>query len=131
VRVVLDTNVILAALATRGLCEAVVMVCLNHHEMILSQAILDEVTRHLAGKFKMPAPRVVEISTFLRAHSEWVVPAEVPVKACRDPDDRPILGTAVAGGADCLVTGDADLLARGQYANIRLLSPRDFYERLL
>ena len=129
-KVVLDTNVILAALATRGLCDAVVAVCLEGHEIILSDAILSEVGRHLAGKFKVPPARVREIVGFLREQATCVGPAQVPTDACRDPHDRAILGTAVAAGADCLVTGDEDLLTLGRFQGIPILSPRAFYDRL-
>ena len=130
-KVVLDSNVLLAAFATRGLCEAVMAVCLDRHEIVLSEAILDEVVEHLAGKFKMPSARVEEIASFLVEHSQLVVPAEVPADACRDPDDRFVLGTAAAGGVDCLVTGDNDLVSLGQYGSIPILTPRQFYDRLL
>ena len=40
------------------------------------------------------------------------------------------IGTAVAGQADCLVTGDRALQALGSYQNIPVLSPRAFYDRL-
>ena len=33
------------------------------------------------------------------------------LRVCRDPDDDKILETALVGAADCLVTGDRDLLA--------------------
>jgi len=130
VKVVLDTNVILAAFATRGLCEAVMAVCLDRHEICLSEEILAEVSEHLAGKFKMPMPRVREIVTFLRNQASMVTPAKVPVDACRDADDLPILGTMVAAHSDCLVTGDSDLLALGDFATIPILSPRQFYDQL-
>ena len=128
-RVVLDTNVILAGFATRGLCEAVVALCLDQHELILSDAILSEVREHLSGKFRMPAARAAEITSFLEEHAEIVSPAEVPYDACRDADDRQILGTAVAGLADSLITGDQDLLSLGDYQGIPILSPREFYDR--
>lgn len=127
-RVVLDSNVILAAFATRGLCEAVLALCLDRHELVLSDAILVEVAGHLQGKFKLPAARVREIVSFLRGQATIVVPAIVPASACRDKEDRAILGTAVAGGANCLVTGDDDLHSLGQYAEIPILSPRAFYD---
>ena len=129
-RVVLDTNVILAAFATRGLCEAVMAVCLNSHELILSDAILGEVGRHLAGKFKMPATQAEEIIGFLREQAVVVEPSSVPAKACRDPDDCLVLGTAVAGKAACLVTGDADLISLGNYQSIAILTPGAFYDQL-
>jgi len=128
VKVVLDSNVILAAFATRGLCEAVLAVSLDRHEIVLSEAILSEVARHLQGKFKLPVARVREIVTFLRSQATFVTPEEVPARACRDKEDRVILGTAVAGDANCLVTGDKDLLALGCYHKVPILSPRAFYD---
>jgi putative PIN family toxin of toxin-antitoxin system len=128
---VLDTNVLLAAFATRGLCEAIFAVCIDAHELVLSEAILSETARHLSGKFKLGRDPADEILSFLREHAQIVAPADVPADACRDPDDRAILGTAVAAGAGALVTGDDDLLSLGQYAGIPILSPRAFYDRLL
>jgi uncharacterized protein len=129
VRVVLDTNVILAGLATRGLCEAVVALCLNQHEIFLSIEILSELRKHLSGKFKMPAARVQEVVAFLDQQVQLVRPAPVPLEACRDPDDAPILGTAVAALAECLITGDKDLLDLRNFQGIPILTPRAFYDQ--
>jgi predicted nucleic acid-binding protein len=51
--------------------------------------------------------------------------------SCRDPDDLPVLGTAVAGGASVLVTGDEDLLTLHEFQGIVILSPREFHDRCL
>lgn len=45
---------------------------------------------------------------------------------CRDADDDHVLATAVAVGADCIVTGDGDLLALHRFGAIRILTARDF-----
>lgn len=45
---------------------------------------------------------------------------------CRDPDDDYVLGCAVAGGVDYLVTGDADLLSVGQYRGVSIVDGRQF-----
>jgi putative PIN family toxin of toxin-antitoxin system len=130
VKVVLDTNVLLAAFATRGLCEAVFEACLASHEIALSEYILRELRRHLAGKIKVPPRQADAILSFLREHATLVRPAKVPADACRDRNDLAVLGTALAAGADCLVTGDRDLLELGTYQGIPLLSPRAFHDRL-
>ena len=41
--------------------------------------------------------------------AEWVMIGGT-LRACRDPDDDKFLETAIVGGADCLITGDDDLL---------------------
>jgi predicted nucleic acid-binding protein len=48
-----------------------------------------------------------------------------------DPKDDPIIATAVAAKADCVVTGDrAHLLPIGEYEGIKIISPRAFLEIL-
>ena len=45
---------------------------------------------------------------------------------CRDPDDDKLIETAVMGAADCLVTGDRDLLDMSPFQGIPILTPRAF-----
>ena len=130
-KVVLDTNVLVAAFATRGLCEAVLEVCLAGHDLVLSEPILKELRRHLRGKFKVPRVQAQAIVAFLREHAAVVAPATVPADACRDRTDLAVLGTALAAEADCLVTGDRDLLDLREFRGTAVLSPRAFHDRLL
>ena len=129
-RVVLDTNVLLAGLATHGLCEALLLLCYRDHLVILSDHILSEFAQHYADKFKAGGEQTAMVVATLRAQSEIVTPAKVAPNACADPDDLPVLGTAIAGRADCLITGDQQLLAMGEYQGAQILSPRAFYDRL-
>ena len=48
------------------------------------------------------------------------------VTVCRDPDDNKLLETAVVGRADCLVTGDQDLLVLDPFQGIPILTPAEF-----
>lgn len=128
-RVALDTNVLLAAFATHGLCEAVLEQTLAAHELVLSEHILEEVERNLARKFRLPPARAREIVRFLRDQSIVVEPAAVPAGTVVDRSDLPVLGTAASGDCDLLVTGDAELLAIGSYGGIPVVSPRGCYER--
>ena len=52
------------------------------------------------------------------------------VSTCRDPFDRPFLELALAGRADALVTGDADILALAEAFSVPILSPAAFQQRL-
>lgn len=129
-RIVLDANVLLAGFGTHGLCEALVARCLEVHDFVLSQHLLDETSRYLKTKIKVPARQAATILAFLRDHADVVQPAMIDTIACRDPNDLPVLGTAVAGHADLLITGEQNLLVLGEFAGIPILTPRAGYERL-
>lgn len=51
-------------------------------------------------------------------------------RVCRDPDDNSILGCAVEGEANYLVTGDQDSLVLREYRDIRIITARHYLERL-
>ncbi len=129
-KVVLDTNVLVAAFGSRGLCEAVYQVCLAQHEIVLSGHILRETRRGLTAKMKLGSQHADEIISALRDTATIVQPAKVPAGACGDETDLPVLGTLLAGPADCLVTGDQDLLELKEFRGLPILSPRVFHDRL-
>lgn len=127
-RVFLDTNVLVAAFATRGLCGDVLRTVLARHELLSSATVVQELTRTLVEKIRVPEATVREIAAFLRASAAFpdtpVGPPAVPV---RDPDDAVILSEALALRADVLVTGDKDLLDAGEVPGIRIVDPRGFW----
>ena len=129
-RVFLDTNVLVAAFATRGLCADVMRVILAEHELITADVVLDELRDVLDRRLKLPGSTVDDVLALLRAQdvvSKPAKPSDVPV---RDPDDRWVLASAVAGRADILVTGDQDLLAIAEAAPLPIVSPRGFWDQL-
>ena len=48
---------------------------------------------------------------------------------CRDAKDNKFLELAVSGKADCIVSGDADLLVLNPFREIPILTPREFLTR--
>jgi len=128
VRVILDANVLIAAVASRGLCEAVVELCLEGHHLVLGESVLEEAGEKLRGKLGVPEPIVDEYLDVLRRHAEIVETEPVPPDACRDPDDLAVLGLVNPGRADMIVTGDKDLLVLGRYGTVRIVTPRGFWE---
>ena len=129
-RVVLDSNVLIAAFATRGLCESLLEVCFCDHELFVSEHLLSEVQRNLTMKIKLPTSIIQDIISLLRDRGTLIIPDFVGEDACRDLDDLPILGLAQAASADCIVTGDKDLLALGSFEKIPIYSPRAFADNL-
>ena len=129
-RIVLDTNVIVAGFAARGLCAEVFEVSLSGHTLIISEHILSEVKKALLNKIKLPRQIVHEVVNYLRDSGEIVEPAPVESSMCRDKADLPILGTAVSGKAVFIITGDADLLTLKNCQGIEIMTPREFWSRL-
>ena len=129
-KIVLDANVVIAAFASRGLCESIFELCLGGHEIVMSVDLLDEIARNLRLKVKLPAAMVDGIRELLQECGTMFLPARVSENACRDPDDTRILGLAVASSADLVVTGDKDLLVLKEYQGIPILSPRSFSEMI-
>jgi putative PIN family toxin of toxin-antitoxin system len=130
VRVFLDTNVLVAAFATRGLCADIVRTILADHQLITGDVVLTELRAVLEERIKLPTITVTEIVRSLRSHEVVPKPAEPSSLGIRDTDDEWIVASAVAGHADVLVTGDQDLLAVADRSPIPILSPRGFWEQL-
>jgi putative PIN family toxin of toxin-antitoxin system len=99
------------------------------HEWVISQFIIDELARKLKEKFNFPENEIAEIRESIVSSAETVTPIEVAPAACRDPNDSPILGTAVAARADLLITVDKDLLALGAHGGIPIIKPGGFWKR--
>ncbi len=127
-RVILDANVAIAAAAARGLCEAVVELCLEHHRIILSEEILNDIEEKLRRKLKVAPPVVAEFVRVLRHNAEILNPEFVERTARRDPDDNAILGLVAPGQAAAIVTGDDDLLAIRHFKGAPIMTPRAFWE---
>lgn len=128
--VVLDTNVIVAAFAARGLCQAVFELCLDQHRIAASPHLLSEVRKNLLKKIKMSKSKVDEIIGLLTDYSMLITPQALQTQICRDPSDDRILELARGCSADYLVTGDKDLLVLEQFESIPIVSPRQFWANL-
>ncbi len=126
-RVVLDTNVIVAAFGTRGSCAELFARVLAAHEYGVDMNLIGEVERVLRTKFRLPEVRVAMARDLLTGTGVLVEPGPLGVRACRDPDDDRILALARAFAADVLVTGDDDLLVLHPWSGIAIVRPRDFW----
>lgn len=122
-KVFLDANVLVAAFATKGLCEDLYRTVLVEHDLILSDAVLKELDR-------VPSSKARHITAFLRSEADVVNPKEAVPWPKNDPDDRWILAAGIEANADVLVTGDTDLLELTDDIPVAIVSPREFWERL-
>ena len=129
-KVFLDTDVLVSAFATRGLCADVMRVILTEHELLIGEVVLTELQRILSKKFQMPEKAVVNTLNFLKQQPIIPKPEKVSDADIDDKDDLWILASALKGQADILVTGDHELLALKEYQGLTILSPRVFWKLL-
>ncbi len=128
-RVFLDTNVLVSAYTTRGLCADVLRLVLKEHELLTAEVVLSEFHRILQNKMRVPPDAVQEIVAYLRQYPVEPKPERVGEVAVRDADDAWVLASALRAGAEVLVTGDRDLLdVAAQVEKLRIMDPRGFWE---
>ena len=126
----LDTNVLASAAATRGLCADVFREALASHELVISEQVLRELRRVLKSKFRVNQVLVDEFISLLEQETVFAHPSPLPGIKLEDRDDVAIVGAAVAGGAEVLITGDKELLGLKRVEGMEILSPRQFWEKL-
>jgi uncharacterized protein len=127
-RIVLDTNVLVAAFITHGICNELLEHCALHHEIFVSEFILEEFRDTLIEKFGFAPHQAGEAVHLLQTRSTIVNPDSLGQPVSRDSDDDNILAAAVTGGCRCLVTGDKDLLCLERFQGIEILPPNAFWQ---
>lgn len=127
-RVLLDTNVLIAAFVARGACTELLEHCARDHTLVTSTALLAELGATLRRKFGASAQEANEVVALLRRRFESVDPRPLDEPVCRDPDDDQVLAAAISGRCDCIVSGDKDLLVLGSFSGILIVKPMDFWK---
>ncbi len=128
-RIFLDTNVLVNAVATRGLCADVMRAVLVRHELVISERLLKEVEGVLRDKTGVPPGIIAELIGLLRDGAILAEPlpaAELPILGL---SDRALLSAAINGQAELFVTGDRELLGLSTACSLDIVSPRIFWER--
>jgi putative PIN family toxin of toxin-antitoxin system len=135
-KIVLDTNVLVSALLKADGIPARILRAVwdGQLELLISAPLLEE----LAAVLEYPKIRkrlvaeAVDTRLFLELlpfYTSAVTIGETAVPRPRDADDRVVLATLVAGGADWLITGDGDLIELSK--QFPILTPGAFVERFL
>ncbi len=123
-KLLLDTNVLIAAFVARGLCHELVEHSQREHHLVSSEHLLTEFQSKLERKFRVPPEQAVAALSLIREQLEIVVPEPLPSPVCREPDDDWVLATARSGKCEYIVTGDRNLLDLTSFQEIGILEPR-------
>ncbi|MBN1363614.1 MAG: putative toxin-antitoxin system toxin component, PIN family [Syntrophaceae bacterium] len=127
-KAVFDTNILVAAFLTEGLCSGLLIRARKHNfDLILFDDILREFKNILRRKFKISSSDISEITDIImEAASEILHKVNSAPRVCRDPKDDMIIACAIDAAADYIVTGDEDLLMLKRFKNIVIINPRNF-----
>ena len=96
-RVFLDTNVLVSAFVSRGLCTEIFELVLLAHDLIVGRNVLRELEKALRVKVRLSAARSTEIIDFVSSEAVQVVDEAEPAMAEADAADARVLGEALAG----------------------------------
>ena len=130
-RVVLDTNILVSAIAYPGSIPGRIFSAWQsgHLDVVLSRYILDEMERVLPKfpRVELNASEIRDLADSFMFRAEMVEPSAVAEALLRDEADAPVLGTLLAAKADYLITGDKDLLALSE--RYPIVTPAAFWEK--
>ncbi|MCL6755011.1 putative toxin-antitoxin system toxin component, PIN family [Nostoc sp. CCCryo 231-06] len=128
-RFVFDTNVLISAFLfsqskpRQALDQATVI-----GVIVLSSSVLSELEEVLyRPKFDryLTKERRQEFLEDLTENAQFIDVTE-QINECRDPKDNKYLELAVSGQAECIVTGDDDLLVLNPWRGIEILTVQEF-----
>ena len=127
-KVVLDTNVLVSGVFWAGPASRVLELWAKDSiEVVASPEILAEYTRLLAELERATPSGLADAWTvFIAQHATVIHLAGRQPRLCRDPDDDKFLHCALSAGAQCVISGDKDLLSMGRMADIEILTPAAF-----
>lgn len=126
---VFDTNTLLSALFDETSKPAMALKRARLHDVLLIPEPVKAEYRRVF--FKTKFDKYISVSTRIEfieniiAHSFPVIITE-EVSECRDSKDDKWLSLAASAKADCIVTGDQDLLVLHPFRNIPILNAADF-----
>jgi putative PIN family toxin of toxin-antitoxin system len=129
-KVFLDINVLVSAMATRGLCADVLRETLTSHQSVVSAPLLSELRRVLREKLQIPSELINDAIEILQQDAHFATPSVISDVKIQGKNDLVILSSALNGNVDVLVTGDAELLNLGKISDTDIVSPREFWKRI-
>jgi putative PIN family toxin of toxin-antitoxin system len=129
VRFVLDTNVIVSALLLSGSVprQAFDKVLTEGKPLVSPPVILELIevlSRKQFNKYLLEEERMRFLVGLLK-EAELLDNTET-ISECRDPKDNKFLELAFSGKADCIISGDHDLLVLNPFREIPIVTPKGF-----
>lgn len=130
-RVILDTNIIISMVLGGKTGQINTAWRADKFRLLVSDDIISEYLNVLQRpKFHLAPHVIAAIINRIYRKAEFVKVSETLRVVDADPKDDKFLEAALAGHADCVVSGDNHLLALTDFREIPILTARAFLEQL-
>lgn len=125
---VFDTNVLIAAIITEGVCSKLLRRARAKEFYLIScPFIMTEIRRTLSKRFRLSHEEIASAIEPISEAIDQIIEHNLKVtNICRDRDDDHVLACALAAKAEYLVTGDSDLLEIKNFQGVKIVTPRGF-----
>ncbi|MCG3171165.1 MAG: hypothetical protein CALGDGBN_02754 [Pseudomonadales bacterium] len=136
-RLVIDTNLVVAGFLWGGIPGQLVQAGIDRRITLVTSAILIEELAGVLGRAKfakhLRANGITSAGLITRytLMTEIVEPVALKRRVARDPDDDHVLACAVAAQADAIVSGDKDPLVLKAYRGTRIVTAREALDFLI
>ena len=126
---VFDTNALISALLLKNSVSRLAFdKVVANGRLLISLETIDELNdvlkRSKFDKYVTEKERRQFVATLVRDAELVTITQEIAI--CRDPKDDKILELAISGEADCIVSGDKDLLSLHPFRGIPIVRPDAF-----
>lgn len=134
IRAVLDANVLLSGMLSYdrpGSKPGEILRRVQGQTLrpVLSRWLIDEIAETLAEPYfqqTIGAERCDRLLSLVQERAEMCEITANVQGVAPDPDDDPVIATALSGGVRYLVTGDKALRRVGEYGGVSILTPSEF-----
>lgn len=125
-KILLDTNVLLAAFMHNGQCYEVFLSVKDCHDVYYTAFLIKELKKILSQKFHYTDTAIRDVLSVIERFLNKGESANEVDKICRDSNDDQLLADAFVNGIDIIITGDKDLLHLNHYKGIKIVSPSSY-----
>lgn len=127
-KIVLDTNVFIAAALKGGFSEDIIKMAANKQILLLcSEDILEELREKLRTKFGWSEKDTMFFVNTIKEAAEVIQIKQKSHIVTRDPDDNKVLECAQSGNADLIVSSDQDLIRLKKFGKAAIIHPKTLH----
>lgn len=131
-KIVLDTNIIVSALAFGGKPQIIYeSITFKMFEAYSSENALRELLKVLKQKFEYLPEKLERIEDNFRENFNIIRTSKIPNIITADIADNEFLAIADSAKAHFIISGDRHLLDLKKYKNIKIITPTKFIEEVL